>query len=52
MGMGAKSFKTTGGSGGKKGHSNMVHWTFTEEIKVIAKKARRMADRALSRPRE
>jgi len=25
--------KTEGGSGGKRGHSNMTHWAYTEEIK-------------------
>lgn len=29
------------GQGGKRGHSNMEHWEFTEEIKVAARKRRR-----------
>ena len=29
------------GQGGKRGHSNMDHWEFTEEIKLAAKKRRR-----------
>ena len=29
------------GQGGKRGHSNMAHWEFTEEIKLAAKKRRR-----------
>ena len=29
------------GQGGKRGHSNMDHWEFTEEIKVAARKRRR-----------
>jgi hypothetical protein len=33
--------KPNGGSGGKKGHSNMVHYTKTEEIKESANNARR-----------
>lgn len=30
------------GQGGKRGHSNMDHWEFTEEIKLAAKKRRRL----------
>jgi len=30
-----------GGSGGKKGHSNMEHWEYTEVIKVETKSLRR-----------
>lgn len=30
--------QTRGGQGGKKGHSNMTHWTGTEEIKRANKK--------------
>ena len=33
--------KTEGGSGGKRGHSNMEHWEFTEEIKESTKTLRR-----------
>jgi regulator of replication initiation timing len=33
--------KTEGGQGGKKGHSNMSHWTGTEEIKKQSNKLRR-----------
>lgn len=29
------------GQGGKRGHSNMDHWEFTEEIKIAARKRRR-----------
>ncbi len=29
------------GQGGKRGHSNMDHWEFTEEIKLAARKRRR-----------
>ena len=39
--MGYERVKPCGGSGGKKGHSNMTHWTGTEEIKIAAKKLRR-----------
>jgi hypothetical protein len=34
--------KSDGGSGGKRGHSNMDHWMHTDEIKTAAKKARRL----------
>jgi hypothetical protein len=34
--------KPDGGSGGRRGHSNMDHWMFTDEIKAAAKKARRL----------
>ena len=30
------------GQGGKLGHSNQDHWEFTEEIKLAAKKRRRL----------
>lgn len=39
--MSAKMKKVEGGQGGRKGHSNMSHWTGTEEIKAVSKKARR-----------
>ncbi len=32
---------TEGGSGGKLGHSNMEHWTYTEELKQSSKVRRR-----------
>jgi hypothetical protein len=35
--------QSDGGQGGKRGHSNMDHWEFTEEIKLAAKKRRRFA---------
>ncbi len=35
--------KPDGGQGGKRGHSNMDHWEFTEEIKLAARKRRRLA---------
>lgn len=34
-----------GGSGGKRGHSNMTHWTKTAEIKAAARRERRRVDR-------
>jgi hypothetical protein len=39
--------KTDGGSGGKRGHSNMEHWMHTDEIKEAAKKARRLENKAV-----
>jgi hypothetical protein len=33
------------GQGGKRGHSNMDHWEFNEEIKEAARKRRRLAAR-------
>jgi hypothetical protein len=30
------------GQGGRRGHSNMDHWDYTEAIKLAAKKARRL----------
>jgi len=40
--MSFNKHKTEGGQGGRKGHSNMTHWTGTEEIKDNNKKARRL----------
>lgn len=37
--------KPNGGSGGKKGHSNMTHWSYTSEVKKAAKKHRRDEDK-------
>ncbi len=48
MGLG-KSIKAEGGSGGKRGHSNMSHWTKTAEVKNTAKKVRRKLDKELVR---
>lgn len=39
--MSTSKGKTEGGSGGKRGHSNMDHWEFTEEIKESSKVLRR-----------
>ena len=33
--------KIEGGQGGKRGHSNMTHWAYTEEIKDASRKLRR-----------
>lgn len=43
--MGNNIKKTEGGNGGKKGHSNMAHWSKTEVIKQEAKKSRRENDK-------
>lgn len=40
--------KTEGGSGGKRGHSNMNHWVKTEEIKDAARRQRRQEDKMKS----
>jgi hypothetical protein len=37
----SKTIKTEGGQGGKRGHSNMVHWEYTEDIKREMRGARR-----------
>ncbi len=41
--------KIEGGSGGKRGHSNMTHWDYTEEIKRRSRKLRRVEAKALER---
>jgi len=33
---------TEGGSGGKRGHSNMEHWVYSHEVKRASKKRRRL----------
>ena len=47
--MGNHKGPTEGGSGGKRGHSSMEHWTDTAELKASSKVHRRMNDRELSR---
>ncbi len=49
MGYGLRRNKVEGGSGGKRGHSNMTHWEYMEEIKQRSRKARRRAAKALER---
>ena len=44
-----KKVKSEGGSGGKRGHSGMEHWAFTDEIKSAARRQRRITDRAEAR---
>lgn len=45
----SKIKKTEGGSGGRRGHSNMCHWEYTEVIKRLARKRRRAESRQLVR---
>jgi hypothetical protein len=40
---------TEGGSGGKRGHSNMEHWIYSHEVKRAAKKKRRLESKKKSR---
>jgi hypothetical protein len=51
MALGIRKMKTEGGSGGKRGHSNMTHWDYTEEIKRRSRKARRAQAKTLERER-
>jgi hypothetical protein len=44
--MGLAKLKTEGGQGGKRGHSNMTHWEFTEVIKEAARIRRRREAKA------
>ena len=39
---------SAGGSGGKRGHSGMEHWGFTDEVKEAARKRRRLDNEAVS----
>jgi hypothetical protein len=39
---------TEGGSGGRRGHSNMEHRGYTDEVKLAAKKRRRLESRKLA----
>lgn len=36
---------TEGGSGGKRGHSNMEHWGYTDEVKQASRRRRRLEDK-------
>ena len=47
--MGVKTGPSEGGSGGKRGHRNMEHWGFTDEVKEFARRRRRLDDRLLAR---
>jgi len=50
--MALDKVKPNGGSGGKKGHSNMTHWAYTSEIKKAAKKRRRDEDKLAIKERD
>ena len=45
--MANPKIKTEGGQGGRRGHSNMSHWTDTEEIKDAARKRRRIESKKI-----
>ena len=47
--MGLKKIRSEGGSGGRRGHSNMTHWAYTHEIKAAARTQRRADDKRLVR---
>jgi len=49
MSYGTRRTKIEGGSGGKRGHSNMNHWQPTEEIKALARIGRRRDSRRQER---
>lgn len=44
--MGVYKGPTEGGSGGRRGHSNMEHWGFTDEVKEAARRRRRLEDKS------
>ncbi len=43
--MGTHKGPSEGGSGGKRGHSNMEHWGYTDEVKEASRKRRRICDK-------
>ena len=43
--MGIPKGPVEGGSGGKRGHSGMEHWGFTDEVKEAGKRRRRIEDK-------
>jgi hypothetical protein len=45
--MGHPRGPTEGGSGGKRGHSNMEHWGYTAEVKRTARMRRRLNDKQM-----
>ena len=47
--MGLKKIRSEGGTGGKRGHSNMEHWAYTDEIKDAARTRRRLNDKQVVR---
>jgi hypothetical protein len=47
--MGVLKGKSEGGSGGKRGHSNMDHWVTTEELKSASRKRGRLNSKRVIR---
>ena len=47
--MANEKVRRPAGQGGKLGHSNMTHWTYTEEIKKSYKKYKRREGKKLIR---
>jgi hypothetical protein len=47
--VGLKRIRSEGGTGGKRGHSNMEHWAYTREIKDAARIRRRINDKLVAR---
>jgi hypothetical protein len=47
--VGLRRIRSEGGSGGKRGHSNMTHWAYTHEIKDAARIRRRLDDKLIVR---
>ena len=45
--MGNLKYKTEGGH--KRGHSNMTHWAYTDEIKTATRKRRRSESKEIIR---
>jgi len=43
--MGIPKGPTESGSGGRRGHSGMEHWGFTDEVKEAARRRRRLGDK-------
>jgi len=50
--VGLKKIRSEGGTGGKRGHSNMTHWAYTHEIKIAARSRRRADDKLAVREHE
>lgn len=47
--MAKKGKRIEGGSGGKKGHSNMSHWDPTEWVKARTRRLRRAINKKIIR---
>lgn len=47
--MGLMKGPTEGGSGGKRGHSNMDHWIYSDEVKEGSRKRRRLNSKKVTR---